>query len=264
MKPRISFVWLASLALAVSPTSALAAFHLMEIDQVIGGVAGDTTAQAVQLQMRNAGQNFLSGNAQLVAHDATGANPVMLSVFPMPNPSASGTCASILLTTASFAAKTSPPLGPNGATGANYTMTAIPSSYLPGGSLTFETPGGGTVLWRLSWGTYTGPATVAPTSAGFNDDDGTAGSPATGALPSSGVKSLAFTPACGATSTTNVSQYAQSAGAAVFTNNAAATFTVQAPPAVPGLPGASHWLLPVALGAGVLGFALVRRVRARA
>ena len=52
---------LASLALAL-PVQA--SFHLMQIEQVIGGVNGDTTAQAVQLRMRSFGGNFcFRGNA---------------------------------------------------------------------------------------------------------------------------------------------------------------------------------------------------------
>ena len=250
---RISFAVLASLVLSAAPIPAHAAFHLMQIDQVIGGVAGDTTAQAVQLRMRNAGQNFLNGSAQLIVRDATGANPVTLSTFPVPNPTG-GTCLAILLATPSFAAKTSPTAV------ANYTMTAIPSSYLAGGSLTFETLGGATTLWRLSWGTYSGSATVATVASGYNDDDGTAAPNAGGSLPSSGTAALHFTPGCPTASTTNASQYA-SVAPAVFTNNGGASFTVQAPPAVPGLPGRSHWLLPTLLGAGVLGFAVLRRTR---
>jgi|SRR6266850_4808177 len=58
-----------------------ASFHLMQIEQVIGGVNGDPTAQAVQLRMRSAGQNFVSG-AQLIAYGAAGNNPITLITFP--------------------------------------------------------------------------------------------------------------------------------------------------------------------------------------
>ena len=37
-------------------SQAHATFHLMQIEQVIGGVNGDTSAQAIQLRMRFAGQ----------------------------------------------------------------------------------------------------------------------------------------------------------------------------------------------------------------
>src|ERR1043165_5499865 len=59
---------------------ALATFHLMQIEQVIGGVGGDTSAQAIQLRMRSFGENLVSG-ARLVAYDAAGQNPVVLIDF---------------------------------------------------------------------------------------------------------------------------------------------------------------------------------------
>ncbi len=49
---------LAAMALALP---AQATFHFMQIEQVIGGVNGDTTAQAVQLRMRPAGQVEVGG-----------------------------------------------------------------------------------------------------------------------------------------------------------------------------------------------------------
>ncbi len=156
-------VWLALAAIASLPRPALATFHLMEIKQVIGGVDGDTSAQAVQLKMRLAGQQFLAGQAQLVVRDATGANPVALSTFPMPNP-ASGACREILPATPGMAARTSPPLD---AAGRDYVMNPIPASYLAAGSLTFEAIGG-VVYWRTSWGgaAYTGAQNVIASPAG--------------------------------------------------------------------------------------------------
>ena len=58
-----------------------ASFHLNQIEQVIGGVNGDTTAQAVQLRMRFTGENFVGG-AELIAYDAAGNNPITLVTFP--------------------------------------------------------------------------------------------------------------------------------------------------------------------------------------
>src|SRR3954470_20720809 len=55
-------------------------FHLMQIEQAIGGVDGDTSAQAIQLRMRSNGENFLSG-ARILAFDATGQNPILLKDF---------------------------------------------------------------------------------------------------------------------------------------------------------------------------------------
>ena len=36
-------------------------FHLMQIEQVIGGVGGNTNLQAIQLRMRAPGQQFVDG-----------------------------------------------------------------------------------------------------------------------------------------------------------------------------------------------------------
>ena len=260
MKRRISFVWIALFVVSSLPRPAAAAFHIMQIEQVIGGVGGDTSAQAVQLKMRIAGQNLLNGNAQLVVRDATGANPIVLTNFAGTNPT-SAACKEILIATSGFSAKTSPSAVPN------YTMLApIPPSYLAAGSLLFQTPTG-TVYWRLSWGGYSGPQTVlAGTSPTANDADGSTAPPFAAALPSTGVQSVRYTDTCTADpnssdSTTNAADYALSAGAATFTNNSGASFVVTAPLPVPGLPGISKLLLPSLLGLGVLCFALLRRRR---
>ena len=108
-----------------------ATFHFMKIEQVIGGVNGDTTAQAVQLRMRFGGQNLL-GSAKLWVSDATGSNPILLIDFltSVPNGAAG---AAVLVTSPSFDAATTP-------TAANdFTLTnLIPASYLAAGSMTFE------------------------------------------------------------------------------------------------------------------------------
>ncbi len=46
---------------------AQATFHLMQIEQVIGGVNGDTTAQAIQLRMRFAGTRPMTGRRNHLA-----------------------------------------------------------------------------------------------------------------------------------------------------------------------------------------------------
>ena len=134
MKRRISFVWIALFAASLLPRPAAAAFHLMQIDQAIGGVGNDTSAQAVQLSMRALGNNLLGGNAKLFVRDATGNNPILITDFlPLANPANNGACRQILIASAAFLAKTTP------ATTADYTMKSlIPASYLAGGSLTFE------------------------------------------------------------------------------------------------------------------------------
>jgi hypothetical protein len=48
----------------------------MQIEQVIGGVNGDTTAQAVQLRMRMAKREFCF-RGRLIAVDAAGNNPIV-------------------------------------------------------------------------------------------------------------------------------------------------------------------------------------------
>jgi hypothetical protein len=254
MKHRISFVWIAALAALLLPRPAFAAFHVMEVEQVIGGVNGDATAQAVQLRLRIAGQNFVSPNARLVVRDAAGANPVTLVTFGLPNPVNGAACARILSTTTAFNGKTTPVTVPD------YTMAAIPPAYLAAGSLTFEGVSGSIVYWRVTWGGagYTGTQPVDPTNFG----GGTSSGPAFGAaLPSGGPQALHFTPACGTTGTNTAAQYALTTGTAVFTNNAATSFTVNVPP-IPALPGDGKLLLPAALGLAVLGFAILRRRRA--
>ena len=63
---------------AASP--AVANFHLMQIEQVIGGVNSDVTAQAIQLRMRAPGQCVVS-QSKLWVRDAAGLNPVLLFDF---------------------------------------------------------------------------------------------------------------------------------------------------------------------------------------
>jgi hypothetical protein len=260
MKHRISSIyWSFALSfvagLVLLPRPALANFHVMEIEQIVGGVGGDPNAQAVQLQMRIDGQNMLATQGQLVALDATGNNPVPLSTFPGTNPTA-GACKEILLVTPAMAAKTTPAV-----TGA-YTMVPIPASYLPAGSLIFQ--GFGVIYWRVTWGgaAYTGPQTLSTT----NDGDGSSGPAFASGLPSTGAKALVFSSltntGCPSPSTNNAADYSLTTGPVVLKNNAAATFTVIAPPPVPGLPGVSKLLLPGLLGLGVVAFAFLRRRRA--
>src|SRR5262245_16558991 len=123
MKHRISFVWIILLAAGLLPRPAIAAFHLMEVEQLIGGVQGDATAQAIQIRQRFAGQNILAGTARLVVRDAAGLNPITLTNFGS-NPANAAACARILVATPSFLAKTTP------ATVADFTIANIPPSYL--------------------------------------------------------------------------------------------------------------------------------------
>ena len=196
-----------------------ASFHIMTIEQVIGGVQGNTNAQAIQLRMRLAGQNEVGGAARLVVRDAAGANPVTIIAFA--TDAADGTALRrILIASPQFITNQMPP-----GVVPDFTMTnLIPPAYLAAGSLTFEDVVTNGVLWRLSWGGagYTG------SNAGTldNDGDGDFGPPFGGALPSTTNQALLFTGPAGGSSTTNLLQYAVTAGSAVFENNAQGTGTV--------------------------------------
>lgn len=193
-----------------------ATFHEMQIEQVIGGVNGNTTVQAVQLRMR-AGLQGLVSNGSLFVRDATGSNPVLLS-SPATNVTNAVAGSRVLLATSAFASAMTPSLTPD------FVLTnPIPASYLAAGSLTWEDHFG-TVLWRLSWGgaSYTGPTTGAIT----NDLDGNFGPPFGGPLPSTTSQALQFEFAASALSTNNANDYALTSGAATFTNNAGASGTV--------------------------------------
>ena len=202
-------VALAAMALALP---AEATFHFMQIEQVIGGVNGDTTAQAVQLRMRLAGQTEVAGS-QLVVYDAAGNNPITLLTFP--NNVATGNAGSqILITSASFASYEATPIA------SDFTMTnTIPASYLAAGRLAFQNSG--LIFWSVSWGGagYTGPNTGRME----NDADGNFGPPFAGVLPSTSTSALRFNGAASAMSTNNAADYAVTVGSATFTNNAGAS-----------------------------------------
>lgn len=217
MKKNGSCVGLAAFLPLFAAAPASATFHFMQIEQVIGGVNGDTTAQAIQLRMRSAGQNQMQFSRVRV-FDATGANPIMIVDMATTVPSGSAG-RRVLIASSNFASYTSPAAAPD------FIMTnLIPPSYLAAGSLTFEQDNG-TILWRLSWGgaAYTGSHTGSIT----NDADGNFGPGVPFALPSTSLQAVVFTGASNALSTNNAAQYVVTAGAATFTNNATATFLVQ-------------------------------------
>jgi hypothetical protein len=207
---------LASLALA---TSVQASFHFMQIEQVIGGVNGDTTAQAVQLRMRAQGQNLINGG-EIVAFNAAGTNPIVLVTFPTSVPIAN-TGSRILITSPSFAAYEETPIA------SDFTMTnTIPASYFAAGKIVFRK---GSTLWSLAWGGagYTG----SNSGTTDNDADGNFSPPFPGALPSSSTSSLRFKGTAGALSTNNADDYLIPGVAAIFTNNAGdSTSLISGPP----------------------------------
>ena len=222
-------VFLALISSAGFTSHLQATYHLMQIEQVIAGVEGDTSAQAIQLRMRISGQGVAIAGKRLIAYDAQGLNPVVLFTFPS-NVSNNVAGARILLATSSFASHVSPSITPD------FILTnAIPASYLAAGSLTFvENTLYSTVWWwRLSWGGtgYTGPTTGST----INDEglDGDYGPPWPGSLPSGGIDALQFQGLASAPSTTNADDYSLTSGGAVFTNNGGSSGTVQSSTPVP-------------------------------
>lgn len=196
--------------------SAFASFHLMQVEQIIGSVNGNTAAQAIQLRMRSAGQNLVSAS-RVRAWDAAGANPVI--VMDMTTSVASGSSgARVLLATSAFttaAQAVTPGFTPD------FTMSApIPTAYLAAGRLTFEDDGG-TIYWMVAWGgaSYTGGVTGSTT----NDANGNFGPPFAQGLPTTGLKGLLFQGAATASSTSNSTDYALSAEPATVTKNSGAS-----------------------------------------
>ena len=210
-------------ALLVGLTApAFATFHLMQIEQVIGGVNGDPTAQAIQLRMRAAGQNLVS-QAKLVAFDATGSNAI--TILDLTNDvvnNAAGT--RILIVSSNFVNYSSPTMVPD-----FILTTPIPSNYLAAGRLAWEQDIG-TIYWSLSWGgtNYTG----ANDGNILNDNDGNYGPAFAGSLPSTSTSALVFTNTASAKSSSNIVDYVVTPGPAVFTNNAGAGFVVVSKPRV--------------------------------
>ena len=199
-------------------STAHATFHLMQIEQVIGSVNGDTTAQAIQLRMRAAGQNFVSGG-KLVVFDAAGLNPITV-VDPVSNVANGAVGDHVLIASATFPSHTMPAAVPD------FTMAnLIPASYFAAGSLAWES-NSGIVYWRLSWGgaAYTGSCTGST----FNDVDGNFCPPFGGPLPSSCTNALEFQGNATDKSTNNAADYLLIGSPIMFVNNAGASFTVVA------------------------------------
>ena len=205
----LSALTLGAIALA---EPAFASFHLMQIEQVIGGVNGDTTRQAIQLRMRTGAQNVVS-LARIRAWDATGLNPVTIVDFAA-NVANGNLGDRVLVATGNFL----PGLTPDAVM-----ASPIPVTYLAAGRLTFEQDNG-FVYWSFAWGGagYTGPNNGAVD----NDADGNYGPPFGSALPSASTVAVRFTAAAGAPSTNNAADYQVTPGAAVFTNNGGANGTV--------------------------------------
>jgi hypothetical protein len=208
----LSALMLGALALA---EPAFASFHHMQIEQVIGGVNGDTSRQAIQLRMRTPAQNLMQFS-RVRAWDSAGANPVLL--VDMTTAVANGSTGDrVLLATSNFL----PGLTPD------FVMAAIPPAYLPAGKITFEDDSG-FVWWSFAWGGafYTGTNTGATTAQDGNDADGNFNPPFGLSINTGNTQAVRFSGAAGALSTTNLADYALTPGAAVFTNNAGGNGTV--------------------------------------
>ena len=215
LNARHSLVLGAAAAVLGLGSPAFASFHLMQIEQVIGGVGGDSSIQAIQLRMRANGQNLVSA-ARIRAWDATGSNPILILDLTTDVPNGA-TGDRVLIVSPNFASSF-PGITPD------FTMTAvIPPSYLAAGKLTWEDDAG-TVYWGLAWGGagYTG----TNTGSTFNDGDGNFNPPFAGALPSATGQALQFPGPATAMSTNNAADYAVTAGNATFTNNAGGSGTV--------------------------------------
>lgn len=211
-------VILAAAGSVVITHTALGGFHVMQIEQVIGGVNGDTSMQAIQLRMRGGGQIFMSGS-RVIARDAVGANPILIK--DMTTDVANGATGDRVLLVSSTLT-TSPAIT------ADYVMTnTIPTSYLAAGTLTFEDDFG-TVYWRVCWGgaAYTGPTTVQPL---VNDADGDVAPAFAGAMPSTTLQSLRFDGPAVDASTNNNADYVISTRGATLTNNAGLSGAVVGP-----------------------------------
>ncbi len=210
--------FLALCLLALSPVpAAFASFHQMQVEQVIAGVNGDLSAQAIQLRMRVADQDLVS-QTRVRAWDATGSNPVVILDLTT-DVLISSAGARILLVTPSFTTAVralTPGFSPD------FTMAQpIPASYLAAGRLTFENDSG-SVLWSLAWGgsAYTG-SNAGPT---FNDSDGNFGPPFAHGLPTSGSRGLLIQIAASAFSTSNAADYALGPNPATVTKNDGSSF----------------------------------------
>src|ERR1043165_3010723 len=191
-------------------------FHLMQVEQIIGGVNGDTTKQAVQLRMRSSFQELVS-QGRVVVYDATGANRIVIK--DMTTDVSNGEFGDrVLLASESFVSATTPACVPD------FVMTTpIPSSYLAAGRLTWEDDFG-TILWSVAWGgaAYTGP----DTGSLVNSPTGNFGPPFAGPCPTTGFQALLFQGTAAAAAGSNSTDYALTAGPSVWTSNSHATFTV--------------------------------------
>ncbi len=198
--------------------SASASYHHIQIEQVIAGVSGDSTAQAIQLRISQSGDNHVGG-LEIVACDASGANPIVLATLsgPVGNDSAGSR---ILICTSAMELRLAPAIAPD------FVMTAsIPTAYLGAGTMYTDMAADGLgALWRLSWGgpSYTGPGAVES----INDPDGDCNPAYAGSLPWDAVRGLRFKFTALTPSTSSANDYLLTVGALRVYNNLGESATV--------------------------------------
>ena len=106
MNTRFACGLITLLGVIILQPTAHATFHLMQIEQVIVSIDGDTIAQAIQLRMRAAGENFVSVG-KLVVFDAAGLNPITI-VDPVINVANGAVGDHVLIASATFSSHTTP------------------------------------------------------------------------------------------------------------------------------------------------------------
>ena len=236
MNSRFSLVFVASLGFGIS--SGRANFHVMQVEQVIGSVEGNTSAQAIMLRLRSGGQNVVT-NGQLKAYDANGANPVTLWNVAVTSPANSAAGANVLFTSTAFDSLMASV--PGYSKDFNLTGT-IPASYFAAGKVTWESDAGA-IEWALAFGNYAGTNTGATTNT--TGASGNFGAPFASGLRTTGAEGIRLSIAASALSSGNSSDYALS-NPAMVRNNAGTSFTVVPEPCVAALLGV--------FGVGALAF----------
>ena len=108
----VTRLMVALFAFALSSSPVWALLHLIQIEQVIVGVNGEHTAQAIQFRMRATNQGSV-GAGSLFVWDAEGKNPILITDFAglvFPNSNVGNR---VLLVSPNFVAFTDPPVVPN-------------------------------------------------------------------------------------------------------------------------------------------------------
>ena len=78
----LSSAALAAFTLILATPASQASFHLMQIDEIMGGVEGDTSAQAIELRMRAPGRT--SSSPMPEGHSAPPGSLLWMPMGPTP------------------------------------------------------------------------------------------------------------------------------------------------------------------------------------